>query len=243
MAEGALAAVPPATRSATFASADADRLFGYVIPFAFAAVALQGLVHFGNAVALDSRISSLDADHEGNLIAWAGSSAIFAAACAAGVLALTRRGKRLLLGLLALAVAFLSFDEVAAVHERVGQAGVRVLGLGDDDYGRIIWPVVLLPLLIGLVYGLWRLSERARPAPRQAIRVGLALLAAAVAAELAWAAFPISGGEVGSWPDALAVSLEEGLELGGWLLVASGLAAIALGEVLDLAARAEERAA
>lgn len=240
MAEHALAPVPAASRrSAALGFADADRLFGYVVPVAVGAVAIQGVLHLGNAVVLDNRVSSFDADHEGNLIAWAGSSAIFAAACSAGVLALVRARDRLLLGLLAAAVAFLSLDETAALHERIGQAGVRVLGLGDDDYGRIIWPVVLSPLLAGVVLGLWRLAERARPAPRQAIRAGIALLAVAVAAELAWAAFPISGGEVGSWPDAVAVSLEEGLELGGWLLVAAGLAALALGEVLDLAARQE----
>jgi hypothetical protein len=240
MAEQALAPVPAApTRSAPLGPGDADRLFGYVFPVAIGAVAIQAALHLGNAIVLDNRVSSFDADHEGNLIAWAGSSAIFAAACAAGILALVRSRDRLLLGLLAAAVAFLSLDETAALHERVGQAGVRVLGLSDDDYGRVIWPIVLFPLLAGVVLVLWRLADRARAAPRQAIRVGLALLVVAVVAELAWAAFPISGGEIGSAPDALAVSLEEGLELGGWLLVAAGVAAIALAEVLDLAARRE----
>jgi hypothetical protein len=238
MAEQVLAPVPAATpRSAPLGPDDVDRLFGYVFPVAIGAVAIQAALHLGNAVVLDNRISSFDADHEGNLIAWAGSSAIFAAACSAGLLALVRARDRLLLGLLAAAVAFLSLDETAALHERIGQAGVRAFGLPDDDYGRLVWPVVWFPLLAGVVLGLWRLAKRARPAPRQAIRAGLALLVVAVAAELVWAAFPISGGEIGSAPDALAVSLEEGLELAGWLLVAAGLAAIAFAEVLDLAAR------
>jgi hypothetical protein len=124
MAEQVLAPVPAATpRSAPLGPDDADRLFGYVFPVAIGAVAIQAALHLGNAVVLDNRISSFDADHEGNLIAWAGSSAIFAAACSAGLLALVRARDRLLLGLLAAAVAFLSLDETAALHERTTTTG------------------------------------------------------------------------------------------------------------------------
>jgi hypothetical protein len=235
VAENLVAAPPPRRFPAQFAAADADRLLGFVVPFAVAAVGLQALAHVGNAVLLDHRITNLDADHDGNLLAWAGSAAIFAAACSAGVLAATRPRRRALLSLLAAAALFLSLDETASIHERLGQAGVNALALGDDDYGRLIWPFLLFPILVIVALGLWRVASTARPAPRRAIEVGFVLLAAAVVAELAWAAFPLSGGEIGSWPDALAVATEEGLELGGWLLVAGGLAAVALGDVLEVA--------
>jgi hypothetical protein len=233
VAESAVAAAPSRRFPTRLAAADADRLLGYVVPFAVAAVTLQALAHVGNAVLLDHRITNLDADHDGNLLAWAGSAAIFAAACSAALLAVIRR--RALLGLLALAALFLSLDETASIHERLGQAGVNALSLSDDDYGRLIWPVLLFPILVVVALGLWRVAETARPDPRRAIAIGFVLLVAAVAAELVWAAFPLSGGEIGSWPDALAVAIEEGLELGGWLLVAGGLAAVAVGEVLEVA--------
>jgi hypothetical protein len=233
VAESALAAPPPRRFPAQFTAADADRLLGYVVPFAVTAVTLQALAHVGNAVLLDHRIANLDADHDGNLLAWAGSAAIFAAACSAAVLAVIRR--RAVLGLLAAAALFLSLDETASIHERLGQAGVNALSLSDDDYGRLIWPVILFPILVVVALGLWRVASTARPNPRRAIAIGFVLLVAAVAAELVWAAFPLSGGEIGSWPDALAVAIEEGLELGGWLLVAGGLAAVALGDVLEVA--------
>ncbi|HEX7254637.1 MAG TPA: hypothetical protein VF236_01795, partial [Gaiellaceae bacterium] len=208
---------------------------------AVVAACVQAALHLGNALVLDRRVANFDADVEGNMLAWAGSAAIFAAACASGLLALLRPAARWAFGLLAAALAFLSLDETAAIHERIGQAGVRVLDLSDDDYGRAIWPIVLFPMLAGILLGLWRLASAAPPDVGRTLRIGAGLLVAAVGAEFLWTAFPVSGGEVGSWPDALQVSLEEALELAGWVLVAAGLAWLALSETLALAARASGR--
>jgi hypothetical protein len=223
--------------------APVDGLVSLGFRFALGAVGAQALLQLTNAWLLDERVTNFSADADGNLLAWAGSAAIFAAACAAGVLALTRPAQRLPLALLAAALAFLSMDETAAIHERIGQAGVDVLNLGDEDYGRMIWPVIFFPLLVAVLIGLLRLANDAPPEPRRAIFAGAGLLAAAVAAEILWSAFPLSGGDIGSWPDDLEVAFEEGLELAGWIVVASGITAIALADAVGVAVRAAKSGA
>lgn len=125
---------------------------------------------------------------------------------------------RILLPLAGL-VAFLSLDEAIAVHERVG---IRAANLFDLSlvWGRVLWPAVYLPLLLAV---LALLVAAARTAPRDTFRlvvVGLGCLGAAVFLEIVSALLTIAAGTV---PQVLEIALEEGLELGGWGLIATGL--------------------
>jgi hypothetical protein len=188
-----------------------------------AAVAFQTVAHLGNEFALGDRIEGLDADIEGNIFTWASSVTTFAVAIAvslyAAVLPVARAAY---LGLAAVTTLF-SLDDVIQLHERIGlRVGEDVLGL--PDYAAVrLWLLFYLPLLA--VAG-WLLLGAAReswaPAGR-AIRLGLVLLVGAVAVEI--------GGLLTRWleergttkPEGVRVALEEGLELGGWALVAVGL--------------------
>jgi hypothetical protein len=98
------------------------------------------------------------------------------------------------------------------------------LGL-EAGFGRLLWPALFFPLLAFALVELFA-AARAAPLPAgRAIRHGLALLVIGVGLELAWAPFEIAGGTVASPPDVIEVAIEEGLELGGWIILAAGLAA------------------
>lgn len=219
-----------ATGLPAFAPLAVDRVVAGGFAVAVAAVAFQTLGHLVNSFLLDYRVYNLDADVDGNMLAWASSSATFAAGLFAYLGAYVLEGRRRVLTGLAAALVLFSADDIVALHEHLGQAVVGVLNV-DEDYGRLIWPPLYLPLMLFAVVVLARLALAGPSLGRRPLKIGLVMLLAAVPAEMLWALWHVAGGEVRTAPDALEVALEEGLELGGWILVATGLAAAALASV------------
>jgi len=175
-----------------------------------AGVAVQTVAHLVG-VALGRTIGQLDLDAGGTVWSWASSSvtAVGAAALVAGGV-VSRRWWRPAF-VLAPCVAFLSADDAVQIHERL-----RFASLGLHEGFRLVWPGVYLPLLAVTFVSGWRLAPSAGTATaRRAIRRGLGVLAFAIACELA-----------STWlVEDVGAILEEGAELLGWTLVASGLAA------------------
>lgn len=196
-----------------------DELIRWGVVVAVAAVALQTIVHLVVGLGLDNRYEQLDAGEEHNVWAWSSAVATFAVAIFAllrGLLFEERRGRWLAVALI---LAYFSLDDMILVHETLGgYFGQDVLGFSEDAGGRA-FVVLYLPLLAFVFLTLWR------EVPERVVRVGLLLLVAAIVVEPLWGIFTTSGGELNSWPDDLEVAFEEGLELGGWILIAAGVAA------------------
>jgi hypothetical protein len=92
------------------------------------------------------------------------------------------------------------------------------------------WQVLLLPPLGLALFLLWREAEALDRLAARTCRTGCVLLVCAFALHVFGAALLRSLGiGVDSWPYQVKVALKEGLEIAGWLLVASGLAATAWG--------------
>jgi hypothetical protein len=201
-----------------------ERLLRIGVLVAVAAVGFQTAAHLTNAFLLDSGVAGLDADVEGNAFTWASSVATFALAMAAflhaAVFSERRREFSLLVGLGVL----LSLDDVVQIHERLG------LGVGEDllglpDYLAVrLWLVFYLPLLLLTGALLWLVAEALWSPAARMLRLGLALLVASIPVEIVGAATRWLEEEEGiSLPNDLRLAVEEGLELGGWILAAAGL--------------------
>jgi hypothetical protein len=192
-----------------------DHVAAVGVTLTLVAVLLQTGVHILNAVTFE--YDALDADAEQTVFSWLASVTTFAAALACLLLVAAGLGRKRLLLPLAGLFAFLSLDEAISIHERLSMRIANVLDL-SIVWIRVIWPIVYLPLLIAV---LALLRAAVRSAPRDASRlvlVGLGCLAAAVVSELVSVSFSSSG-----FADALEVTIEEGLELAGWGLIATGL--------------------
>jgi hypothetical protein len=215
-------------------SAPSPDLVGRVIAAGFVlalvGVVLQTIGFLANAFLLDYDIWNLDADADGNALAWASSVATFTAALGAlllGLLAPTTSWQ--MLGMAA-ALAFFSLDDAVGVHEELASEAVHGLDL-PTSVGRAFWPMLYLPLLAFVVVSLWRLAADASERIRRALLLGLALLAAAVAAEVLSAVWWSEDSR--PLVDDLEVAFEEGAELAGWILIASAV----LGVVVDRVVR------
>jgi hypothetical protein len=191
---------------------------------AVAAFAVQGAVHVAN-VALDRRFRLLDADSDYGVFAW--TSALVTAVAAALAFVLAARLGRRDYGLLGVALAVFALDDLIAVHERIGELDDE-LGLPHElQLRRLVWIVVLLPLLAAAAILLWRVAKEAPKRAGDLVRGGLALLVLAVAAEATTPVlFNFDWGQ-DSIPYETEVVFEEGAELAGWILVATGLAGFA----------------
>jgi hypothetical protein len=200
-----------------------DTVLGVGLIAAGAAFVVQSGVHVTNVV-LDRRFGLLDADSDHGVFAWASAAVTAAAAALAFVLAARlRRRDHLLLGI---ALAVFALDDLLAVHERIGELDDS-LGLPERvQLQRLVWIVVLLPLLAAAAILLWRLAAEAPGRTGEVVRGGLALLVLAVAAEAVTPVlFTFDWGQ-DSIPYESEVVLEEGAELAGWILVVTGLAAL-----------------
>jgi hypothetical protein len=215
----------------------AERLLTTGLILCVAAVALQTVVHLLTFVVFDLDIAQFDVGEEGSAWAWASAVSTFAAAFAALLHAATGSSWRRRSLVLALLLTFLSFDDLVQLHEYVGDA-VEEVGIPEEwELRRLIWPIVFFPLL-ALTFLL--LVERARaglPRERRFLLAGLALLAAAVAAEAMTPALFWIGWERETLVYELEQATEEGLELGGWMLIAAALTAIAVRAVAALPRR------
>lgn len=217
----------PATSSAR---ALEERIVAAAVALAVVAVAVESVAHIANETILGERVDAFDVDAEGQPPAWANSVAIFAAGFASSIYALVVDGaRRQWSAALAALLAFLSLDEIVQIHERLGKSiGRRVLPSAPDFVEVRFWLVIYLPLLLVTLLLLLRASREADEQPRRSIEWGVGLLVGAVAME--------GLGLITKWledhgtdaPDVLRIVVEEGAELGGWVLCTGGLTALAL---------------
>jgi hypothetical protein len=199
-----------------------SRLLTFGLRFAIAAAVLQTAVHLLNAAFLDKR--ALNVNFEDNPFAWASTVATFSVAFVATVRAAGLRSDRISYALLAMITAFVSLDDMVAIHEDVGTEAADLLGLAQS-YDSVLWPAVYLPLLGLGLFLLFSLARDSPERPRRFIHTGLVLLAAALAAEVL--SGPWTGGEE-EWPHVIEGAFEEAAELAAWILVASALTVITL---------------
>jgi hypothetical protein len=210
-----------------------DRLLDFGLRIAVAALLLEVLGHVGNEWILDGRVANLDVGEEGNAPTWASSVATFTAAFAALLLLLAEGRARLgLLGLAAL-LAWFSLDDIIQAHERVS-GKLDVLESLPDYVRTRLWLPVYLPLLAVAGYLLFRAAAEAPARAARFIRAGLLLLVAGIAFEVVGLATKWLARRDVVWPDDIRIGLEEGIELSGWILVATGLTAAALSAWLGL---------
>jgi hypothetical protein len=186
------------------------------------AVLGQTAVHLANRAWIGT--SGLDADVDGNVLTWISAEVVFAAALALALMGILFREHRLQTLLLAGVLAVFVVDDLVALHERVSLKVVALLGV-DGDLARLAWPFLYGPLLLFVLVALWQIGGRGSRSAAVSVRLGLVLLVAAVVIEALWTTWHLTVGRIGDWPDTLEVAVEEGIELGAWTLIASGLVA------------------
>jgi hypothetical protein len=196
------------------------------VRLALVAVVVQSVVHLGNEFLLDDRVQGFDADVEGNSFTWASSVATFTVALAAALHAAAFESHRREFGLLAVIAAWFSLDDVAIIHERAAlKVGEDVLGL--PDYAAVrLWLIAYLPLLLLVGLVLWRLADESPPPADRAVRLGLGLLVASIPVEIAGLGTRRLADDGTDLPEDFRIVLEEGLELGGWIVLAAALTAV-----------------
>lgn len=188
-----------------------------------AAVSVQTICQLINGLVLHGRYRGLDADADGTSFTWASTVATFSLAVAAMAIGRLDRSRARPLTVLAALAAFFSLDDVAQIHEQLAEVGTTALGLsGFSQAGRLVWPVLYLPLFAVTVIVVGRYLVRlALPRTRFLAWTGLGMLALAVVAEAIAAVLVRSGYGYGSGPYVIEVAFEEGLELAGWALIAT----------------------
>jgi hypothetical protein len=176
-----------------------------VLALVSAAIAAH-LIDFG---VYDLRIRAMNAGLGSSPVGWVSPIAI--AVALAATLLLVRRGR---------AGAWL-----AAVLAVVLVLSTRHLGESLPH-----WRLLLLPPLGLALFLLWRAADSLDPLAGRTCRAGCVLLVGAFGLHV-FGATVLHALGIGdnSWTYQVKVALKEGLEIAGWLLVASGLAATAWG--------------
>lgn len=216
-----------------------DRLLDLGLGLAAAAFALELLAHVGNEWALDGRVANLNAGAEGNAPTWASSVTTFTAAVGVLIAALAAVRRRLDLFALAALLAWFSLDDIIQAHERV--SGVLDVFGDVPEYIRTrLWLPVYLPLFALAGYLLLRFAGEAPARAARFVRAGFALLVVGVLFEVAGLSTKWLARRDVVWPDDIRVGLEEGIELAGWVLVATGTVATGIAAWQRLAAAERE---
>jgi len=205
-----------------------ERIFILGLTLAASGAALQALSHLVNVFIFDGESWNLDAEADNNAWTWASSVATFTCAFVVVLLATFTPQRARRLWFVGLVLAFLSLDDLIKVHEQLGTAVRERLFDLPTGWGRIAWPAIFFPLLASVFLLLWQLGGDGPARARRWVRGGLALLAVAVALEIASAPWYISGRSAHSVPGALEVAVEEALELAGWIVIATALTVIML---------------
>lgn len=184
-----------------------------------------GLLVFVLAVGALEVFAGLRYDHvswlnpaEGeSLFRWIGAAATaVAAVCAA---ALARRGRSASRVLLAVALAYLAFDQALDLHKRFGgDLDVRVLTSLDWNAGLLVANMLLLAA-VGLLLVVEVRSDRRRP---PLVAVGTALLVTALGARFGGAVVAALHGLPSGQPRVAGEAAMHACALSGWLLVAAG---------------------
>jgi hypothetical protein len=218
-----------------------ESLAAYVVRLGFWIALLAAfflmVAHLGNEWVLDDRVEGLDADIEGNTFTWASSVATFAVALTAALHAAAVERQRREFSILAAIAVWFSLDDVAIIHERIAlKLGEDLLGLSNETAVRL-WLILYLPLLVLVALMLWRIAREAEPLSGRSVRFGLGLLVASIPVELVGVPTRRLADDGTDVPNDLRVALEEALELGGWILIASGLTAILCSALMRTASR------
>jgi hypothetical protein len=157
----------------------------------------------------DLRIATLDSSRGSAVFDRIGTFAILA--CALATFAVARLRGEWLPALLAILVSWLFVDELLDLHDRTPH-----------------WALIYLPQLAALFAGFWMLSKSFAASPRALVRWGLIVLAVSAVIHLAGASVVSRlGWGPGDWEYQVKVALKEATKVGGWLLLAGGLAAAA----------------
>jgi hypothetical protein len=201
-----------------------DRLIRTGLVVAASAILIQTAAHVANELWFDGRYGALDATQDGNVFTWMSSVATFAGAFAAAVAAISFGRHRRQLGLLASLLAFLSLDDAVGLHERLEHLTDGTSGMAGRA-GGLVFLALYLPLLLAALVLLVRTARCAPSASRACINAGLALLVASVALRLVAAVVRLAGAELADGLRLAGVTATQDAELGGWVLIASGLTA------------------
>lgn len=187
-------------------------------------------VHFFNAFALDYSVPGLDANHEGTPLTWASAMATAAVAVAALLAAIVTGPFARLLGL-GLATAFLSMDDMIALHERA--AGMLVVQFGvTDAWGSALWPIAYLPLVAVTAVLILRMARSGTSNTFRDASIGLGFLVTALALEALTSPWSVGNNLMHT----VEGGIEEALELAGWVLIASSTLVAMLANVVRQAA-------
>lgn len=208
---------------------DAERtIVASGLALAVVAVAAQSLVYLVGRFALD-----VDVLHEDAAEAFrrsAGASALAAAAAAAVALATVRHEGARRAAALAAILAYFAIDKAVEIHHRLAERMLDVLHVTRIG-PRGGWLLLYAPLVLLAAVLVLRCARGAPPAARLSLRAGIAALGVALAVQAGWVVVEwrdsLASAAPGSGSSVVEVVVEEGLELGGWLLVAAGLAAAA----------------
>jgi hypothetical protein len=177
------------------------------VGLALGAAVMQGAVHLVHVFVLDGRYGALlDAESNRSIFDVVSVVAETCACAASLMLARARPPERHRFLALAGLLAFVTLDDAAGLHNRVG----------------VDWPLILFPVLGCTFLLLWSTLDQRRS--RACIRAGLLLLATSVL--LGRAAAPMLtafGWTPGIWLYEIKVVIKQGVELGGWILIAGTL--------------------
>jgi hypothetical protein len=213
----------------------AERVMSFGLALSVAGFVAQTAFHLTDVVVFDRGVNAFDLDEDYAAGSWASVAATFGAAFSALLLGIVLRNRFFVA--LAAFFAFLSFDDFMRVHERVGEIGIHLGADAEWEIGRVIWPLVFLPLLAAAAVLLWLTARRLPARASLLIRGGVALLALAVLLEAASTILFHIGYEHRSWPYEAEVIVEEGAELAGWIWIACALTAVACDELIRLGRR------
>jgi hypothetical protein len=210
------------------------------VALTFVAVFLQTASYFVNLFLLDSRVEQLEVGNladgtESQVFTWMSDSPTFAAGFAALIIALASKERFRLFGALAVALFYYSFDDQAQVHEHVGDR-VGDLGLPPDIANTRDF-FLLAPIAVVTFFLIFKAAQRVPQPAARGLNIGLWILVASV--------FFDEGVKIPTKhlakhgfdnPEYIRNAIEEGLELGALMLVATALAC-ALCYTLDELAR------
>ena len=202
----------------------ADRVLRAGVVLAVVGVAGQSSLHLVNLFLLDDRYFHRDVSNEKTAFTWANAVTIFAAACAALLLAARPGAHRARYALLGAFLAYLSLDEFVEIHEPIGEWAEDALGL-PEAVGVRIWLVVYFPVLAAAALLLVWSALYAPPRIGRYQLLGIGLLVAAVFTEGVGILTNLLEDHGLESPHRVRAAVEEGFELAGWILVAAALAA------------------
>jgi hypothetical protein len=189
---------------------------------AAAATMAQSLLYLLNHFVLGASLFHEDAAASFERVA--GGLAVAACAIAATVLAAAKPAERRGAAILAVLTLYFAIDKVFGVHERLARGILDALAVENVGIAPV-WLVLYVPIMVLAAVLMLRTQDGASPAARRVTCVGVAALGAALVVQAGWViarSRTVPGGSA----HVVEVTLEEGLELAGWLLVATGLAAV-----------------